>query len=196
MDDCDELVSELLNCIVGTVDSEDLPLNLSRLTLQQNKTLRVIKNNFVKKCLKMCPEIAEKKDDYKTIYKQFGKCLKLGIHENPTNRTKIAVLLGSKSGDEQISMKEYIDHMKEGQNGTYDIIDENITVVSSSRVIKKNLVKQCLEMFAEIAEKNDDFNKFYKQSGKCLKLGIHDDSTDRTKIAVLVRFNTSKSGDE
>ena len=116
-----------------------------RLTLQQNKTLRVIKKSFVKKCLEMFAEIAEKKDDYKTFYKQFGKCLKLGIHEDPTNRTKIAVLLGSKSGDEQISMKEYIDHMKEEQNGIYYITDENITVVSSSRVIKKNLVKQLSE---------------------------------------------------
>ena len=117
MDGCDELITEWLNCIVGTVDSEDPPLNISRLTLQQNKTLRVIKKNFVKKCLEMFAEIAEKKDDYKTFYKQFGKYLKLGIHEDPTKRTKIAVLVRfntSKSGDEQISMKEYIDHMKEG----------------------------------------------------------------------------------
>ena len=196
MDGCDELITEMLNCIVGTVDSEDPPLNISRLTLEQNKTLRVIEKNLVKKCLEMFAEIAEKKDDYKTFYKQFGNCLKLGIHEDPTKRTKIAVLLGSQSGDEQVSMKEYIDHMKKGQSGIYYITDENITVVSSSRVIKKNLAKQCLEMFAGIAEKTDDYKKFYKQIDKCLKLDIHEDSTDRAKIVELLWFNTSKLGDE
>merc|ERR1712046_5240 len=62
--------------------------------------------------------------------------------------------------------------------------------------IKKNLVKKCLEMFAEIAEKKDDYKKFYEQFGKCLKLGVHEDSTNRTKVAELLRWHTSKSGDE
>ena len=179
----------------GGSSSEHLSVD----SADENKTLRVIKKKFVKQCLEMFAEIAEKKDDYKTFYKQFGKCLKLDIHEDSTDRAKIVELLRfntSKPGDEQISLKQYIDRMNEGQNDIYYITGESIAVVSSSCVIRKNLVKQCLEMFAEIAEKNDDFKKFYKQSGKCLKLGIHDDSTDRTKIAVLVRFNTSKSGDE
>lgn len=197
MDETNELLPEYLSFVKGVVDSDDLPLNVSREMLQQNSIMRVIKKNLVKKSIEMMTDLAngtsdDDKKKWRTFYDAFHKSIKLGIHEDQKNREKLIELLRFKTskfnGDEDFSsLKEYVGRMKEGQKNIYFITGENLKAVKTSPFIKK-LVKKGYEVLF-LTEPIDEYmiQTVNEYDGKelvcCSKDGFEIETTEEDKAA-------------
>jgi molecular chaperone HtpG len=133
MDDCEALMPEYFRFIKGVVDAPDLNLNISREILQQDVLVRNIRRNLVKKVFELLSKMDA--ETYDKFYAEFGAVLKLGIHTDVENKTKIADLVRyrtTRSGDKTISLKQYVENMQADQKYIYYITGDNLTAILNS----------------------------------------------------------------
>ncbi len=138
MDDCKELIPEYFRFIKGVVDAPDLNLNVSREILQQDRLVRNIRRNLVKKLFDLFNDM--EKEKYEKFYQEFGQILKIGIHTDHENRKKLSDLARyqtTKSDGKLISFKEYVDNMKPDQKEIYFITGDNVTALLNSPHLEK-----------------------------------------------------------
>merc|ERR1711975_122813 len=203
-DEFEELMPRYLNFIKGVVDSDDLPLNVSRETLQQHKVLKVMGKKLVRKALEMLRKLATAKEDkeddedededpYIKFWEALGKNIKLGIIEDAPNRSKLRKLLRfktNKSGEGYISLEDYVERMPEWQKNIYYISGESVEGVENSPFLEK-LKKKDLEVLYLVDPIDEyaiqhvteyDGKKLQSVSKEGLSFGDSDDKTEKKRL--------------
>ena len=197
MDNCEEICPEWLGFVKGVVDSEDLPLNISRENLQQNRILKVIKKNLVKKALEMFDDIMENKEEFTKFYEAFGKNLKLGLHEDSGNRKKLLEYLrydSTNSGEDTTSLKDYCTRMKEGQTQIYYITGD-----SKKKLENSPFIEQCQAKGYEVIFMVDPIDEYVMQQVKDYEFSPGGDQEAKTHKFVCVTkegFKLEETEDE
>lgn len=140
-DEFNDMMPSYLNFIRGVVDSDDLPLNVSRETLQQHKLIKVIKKKLVRKVLDMLKKLPE--EDYEKFWKEFSTNIKLGTIEDPANRTRLAKLLlfHSSNGEKLTNLADYVSRMKPKQDKIFYIAGSSKEEVKKSPFAERLLRK-------------------------------------------------------
>ncbi|GAA7102045.1 molecular chaperone HtpG [Helicobacter pylori] len=138
-DDDKELLPSYLRFVKGVIDSEDLPLNVSREILQQNKILANIRSASVKKILSEIERLSKDEKNYYKFYEPFGKVLKEGLYGDFENKEKLLELLRfySKDKEKLVSLKEYKENLKENQKSIYYLLGENLDLLKASPLLEK-----------------------------------------------------------
>ena len=182
-EDDKELMPSYLRFVRGIIDSEDLPLNVSREILQKNRILAKIKSNSVKKILSELTALTKKKDKYLEFYEQFGRLLKEGAYQDFENRDTLLELLIFKSSkmDDFTSLAEYVDRMKEDQKSIYYITGENEESLRNSPLLEMYNGKDM-----EVLIMDDPFDEIIipslqKYKEKPFKSVHHSDAADDLK---------------
>lgn len=175
LDNCKELLPEYLRFVRGIVDSEDLPLNVSREMLQNNPVIDKIRKTLVNKILGKLKEMAEKEpDNYKTFWNEFGPVLKEGLHTDFENKEKLQELIRfqssmSENSDDLVSLKQYVGRMREDQKDIYYITGESRDIVEKSPHLEIFKAKSIEVLF--MVDPIDEWivNDIYNYEGKQLK---------------------------
>ncbi|OVA16877.1 Heat shock protein Hsp90 family [Macleaya cordata] len=192
-DDFDgELFPRYLSFVKGVVDSNDLPLNVSREILQESRIVRIMRKRLVRKTFDMIQEISESdnKEDYKKFWENFGKLLKLGCIEDSGNHKRLTPLLrfySSKSDEELISLDEYVENMGENQKAIYYLATDSLKSAKTAPFLEKLIQKDIevlylVEPIDEVAIQNLQTykeKKFVDISKEDLELGDEDEVKER-----------------
>ncbi|KAJ1702401.1 hypothetical protein LUZ63_002180 [Rhynchospora breviuscula] len=192
-DDFDgELFPRYLSFVKGVVDSNDLPLNVSREILQESRIVRIMRKRLVRKTFDMIQELSEQEDkeDYKKFWENFGKLMKLGCIEDSGNHKRLAPLLrfySSKSDEEMISLDQYVENMPENQNAIYYLASDSLKSAKSAPFLEKLIQKDIevlylVEPIDEVAIQNLQTykeKKFVDISKEDLDLSDVDEVKDR-----------------